>query len=154
MKFNFEKFCNFLASEDDIVDIFYYNADLDRDKNSSKYLSQQKFFDRLRKIPRFNLVLCKLVKRVREDKSYYVLKEDDIHLAVDLVLGACDDLYDKGILVSGDGDFVPAVLASRGKGKEIVNACFGKNNSFKLRKNCDGFVKLNKGILDRCFDED
>ena len=152
--FNFEKFCDFLSEGDKIVNIFYYNAELDKDRDYKKYKSQQKFFRVLKEIPRFNLVLCNLVKRRLGNEYYYVLKEDDIHLAVDLVLGACDDCYDGAILVSGDGDFVPVVLAVRGKGKIILNACFSKNASAKLRKSCDGVVKLNKGILDRFFYED
>jgi uncharacterized LabA/DUF88 family protein len=149
--FNFGKFCDFLTSGDELVNIFYYNAELDKERNFEKYKSQQKFFERLRKIPRLNLILCNLVRRRLKSEYYYVLKEDDIHLAVDLVLGACDDKYDRAVLVSGDGDFVPAVLAVRGKGRIILNACFNKNTSVKLKKICNELVKLNKGILDRFF---
>lgn len=149
--FDFEKFCKFLSENNELVNIFYYNADLDKERNFEKYKSQQKFFRRLEDIPKFNLILCNLIKRRLGDEYYYVLKEDDIHLAVDMVLGACDNEYDKAIIVSGDGDFVPAVLAARKKGKIILNACFNKNTSVKLKKNCDGLIKLNKGILDRCF---
>ena len=126
----FEEFCNFLAGADDIVDIFYYNAPLDRVRSLSKYQKQQKFFDKLRGIPRFNLILCKLLKRrvTGTDKFYYVLKEDDIHMVVDLVKGAFMDRYDKAIIVSGDGDFVPAVKAAQEKNKIILNACFKKVN--------------------------
>ena len=147
--FDFRKFCDFLSGDDELVDIFYYNADLDRERNFDKYESQQKFFERLRNIPKFNLVRCNLVRRRLGSKYYYVLKEDDIHLAVDLVLGACDNFYDKAILVSGDGDFVPAILAARGKNRTVFNACFKKGSSVKLKNSCDGLVKLNKGILDR-----
>ena len=147
--FNFEKFCKFLSGEDEIVNIFYYNAALDRSRNFEKYKSQQEFFRKLEKIPKFNLVLCNLMKRCVRNECCYVLKEDDIHLAVDLVVGAYDDLYDKAVIVSGDGDFVPAVLAVREKNKIIFNACFKKSSSVKLKKNCDGLVKLNKGILDK-----
>jgi len=149
--FDFEKFCVFLSGDDEIVDIFYYNAELDKDRNFDKYKSQQKFFEKLKGVPKFNLVLCNLVKRRLGDKYYYVLKEDDIHLAVDMVLGACDNFYDKVILVSGDGDFVPAILAVREKNKIVLNACFNKNTSFKLMRKCDGLIKLNKGVLDKFF---
>lgn len=33
MDFNFEKFCDFLANENQIINIFYYNASLDRNEN-------------------------------------------------------------------------------------------------------------------------
>jgi len=63
MDFNFKKFCNFLANEREIIDIFYYNAPLDRTKDLEKYKRQQKFFEKIKKIPKFNLILCKMLKR-------------------------------------------------------------------------------------------
>ncbi|MBS3094689.1 NYN domain-containing protein, partial [Candidatus Pacearchaeota archaeon] len=47
--FNFEKFCSFLSKGEKIVDIFYYNAELDKNENSEKFESQKEFFDKLRK---------------------------------------------------------------------------------------------------------
>lgn len=152
--FDFEKFCDFLANKDEIVDIFYYNAPLDRTRNLKKYKKQQRFFWKLRKIPKFNLVLCNLLKRRISgiDKFYYVLKEDDIHMAVDLVKGAFNDRYDKAIIISGDGDFVPAVKAAQEKNKIIFNACFKKSASTNLKKNCNGLIKLNEKVLGEFFE--
>ena len=152
--FNFEKFCDFLAGGDDIVDIFYYNAPLDRTRNLKKYKKQQRFFWNLKNIPKFNLVLCNLLKRriAGTDKYYYVLKEDDIHMAVDLVKGAYTDKYDKAIVVSGDGDFVPAVKAAQEKNKIVSNACFKKSASTNLKKNCGELIKLNENVLGGFFE--
>ena len=151
--FDFGEFCKFLSANDEIVDIFYYNAPLDRTRNLKKYQKQQRFFEKLKKIPKFNLVLCNLMKRRINgtDNFYYVLKEDDIHMAVDLVRGAFMDKYDKAIVVSGDGDFVPAVLAAKEKKKITFNACFRRSASTNLKKNCDGLIKLNEKVLDRFF---
>lgn len=149
LKFDFESFCNFLVGDDELVDVYYYNAGLDKDRNYSKYKSQEIFFDKIRKVPKLNLVLCNLVRRVVGNKCYYILKEDDIHLAVDMVMGACNDNYDKAVLVTGDGDFVPAVLAVKSKNKIVFNGCFKRGSSIKLQKSCNGLVKLNKGILDK-----
>ena len=44
INFNFDKFTKFLIGKREIVEIFYYNATLDKVKNSNKYKSQQKFF--------------------------------------------------------------------------------------------------------------
>ena len=63
INFNFEKFCSFLTAENKLVAIFYYNAPLDRTKDLEKYQNQQRFFEKLKKIPKLNLVLCKLLKR-------------------------------------------------------------------------------------------
>jgi len=151
--FNFKAFCDFLSKPDKITKIFYYNAGLDLSLNQNKYGSQKEFFESLKIIPNFSLVLCKLLKRSIKgtDKFYYVLKEDDIHMAVDLVESAVDDLFDIAIVVSGDGDFVPAVKAVQKRGKKVVNAYFKNRSSRSLKNYSNSSVELNKSILDGFF---
>lgn len=151
INFNFEKFCQFIANNREIITIFYYNAPLDRTKNLEKYKKQQQFFEQLKKIPNFNLVLCKLLRRKVQgtNQYYYIIKEDDIHMAIDLVKGAYKNLYDVAIVVSGDGDFVPAVKAVREEKKVVENAYFKKSASDNLRFNCDTSFMLKKEILDK-----
>ena len=112
--FNFEKFSEFLADKKEIKNIFYYNAQLDKSRDYNKYKSQKEFFDKLKNIPNFNLILCKLLKRKIKgtEKYYYVLKEDDIHMAGDLIKGAFKNTYDIAILVSGDGDIISIFKSS------------------------------------------
>ncbi len=152
--FNFEKFCGFLANKRDICSIFYYNAPLDITKDIEKYKSQQRFFEKIKRIPKFNLILCKLLKRkIKEtNKFYYIIKEDDIYMAVDLVKGAFKDAYDTAVLVSGDGDFVPAVRVAQEEKKIVENAYFKKSASNNLKQNCNESILLTKAILDKCFD--
>ena len=153
--FNFEKFCNFLTKNRKIIDIFYYNAQLDKSRNQDKYESQQRFFNKLRQIPNFNLILCKLLKRKIKGtkKYYYVLKEDDINMAVDMVEGTYEDKFDIAIIVSGDGDFVPAVKSIKKRNKIIENVYFKKSSSRNLIQHCDKSLELTKDILDRFFDD-
>ena len=61
--FNFEKFISFLKKDRELINVVYYNAKLDKSKNPEKFKSQKEFFDNLIKIPKFNLILCKLLKR-------------------------------------------------------------------------------------------
>lgn len=56
-------------------------------------------------------------------------KAVDVKLAVDMVL--LRDIYDVGIIVSGDQDYVPAVEAMKDFGKRIINVAF-KTRSDKL----------------------
>jgi len=153
IEFDFEKFAEFLANKREITDIFYYNAPLDRTKDPEKYKSQQKFFEKIKKIPKFNLILCKLVKRKikKTGELYYTIKEDDIHMAVDIIEGAADDKYDIAIVVSGDGDFVPAVKAVQRRGKKVENVYFKQSFSRNLRQNCDKSLMLTKDVLDGFF---
>jgi len=152
-KFNFENFYKFLAKEREIIEIFYYNAKLDQSKDSEKYKSQKQFFDKLKKISNFNLVLCRLLKRKIKgtDKYYYVLKEDDINMAVDIVEGAADNKFDTAIIVSGDGDFVPAVKSVKKRNKIVENIYFKNSSSRNLKMICDKSLELTKEILDKFF---
>ena len=151
--FDFQKFCDFLANKREVISIYYYNASLDKKKNLNKYESQQKFFEKLKKIPKFNLVLCKLLKRkIKNTKEYYyVLKEDDLSMAVDIVENACDNSFDTAILVSGDGDFVPAVKAVQRKNKIVENIYFRKSSSRALKQHCNSSLELTKEILNNFF---
>ena len=132
---------------------FYYNAQLDREQNPSKYESQKQFFEKLRKIPNFHLVLCKLLKRniTGTDKFYYIIKEDDIHIAVDMVENAGENEFDTAIIVSGDGDFVPAVEAVKRKNKEVENVYFKNSSSRNLQMHCNNSFELTRAILDKFF---
>ncbi|MDD5191595.1 MAG: NYN domain-containing protein [Candidatus Nanoarchaeia archaeon] len=152
-RFNFQKFLNSLAKSNEIQEIFYYNAELDKSHNLKKYKSQKQFFDNLSKILNLKLILCKLLKRKIKgtNKYYYVLKEDDIHMAIDMVEGACDDRFDIAILISGDGDFVPAVKAVQRKDKIVKNIYFKKSSSRNLKEHCDKSLELTKEILDKFF---
>ena len=151
--FNFLKFADFLAKDNKVVDIFYYNAQLDREKNPSKYESQKQFFEKLRNIPNFHLILCKLLKRniTGTNKFYYIIKEDDIHMAVDMVENAGNNKFDTAIIVSGDGDFVPAVEAVKRKGKKVENVYFKNSSSRNLQSHCSNSFELTRTILDKFF---
>ena len=46
----------------------------------------------------------------------------DVLMALDIAIGARDDLYDVAIVVSGDSDLVPAVEAALNAGKRVETA--------------------------------
>lgn len=49
-------------------------------------------------------------------------KAVDVNLAIDLVV--LRDIYDIAVIVSGDGDYVPAVQVAKDAGKKVVNISF------------------------------
>lgn len=152
MKFNFKKFITFLTGNRKLVRTYYYTAPLDWKKDEEAYKKQQQFFGKLQKIPNFELVLCRMQKVKIDGKMIYQVKEDDIHLAVDMVKLAYNNAYDTAILVSSDGDFVPAIRAVKEKGKIIENVGFENKFSFHLKQKCDRFRKLNKKESMQFFD--
>jgi uncharacterized LabA/DUF88 family protein len=151
MDFNFEKFIEYIVGDRRLIRIYYYTAPLDWNKDEKTYMKQQQFFDKLRKIPNFKLVLCRMQKVKINGKIVYQVKEDDIHLAVDMVKLAYNNAYDTAILVSSDGDFVPAIKAIQEIGKNIENTGFETKFSYHLKQECDRFIKLKKNILNKFF---
>lgn|SRR3989344_8430698 len=153
--FNFEKLGESLSNNGEVLKIFYYNAPLHINENQDKYWRQQRFFDRLKKEEKIELRLSRLQKRKIKgtDKHYYVVKGDDIHLASEMVKEAYENSFDIAVLVSGDGDFVPAIKIIQNKAKEVHNAYFKQSMSWDLKQTCDKSIRLTKELLDRCFDQ-
>ena len=149
--FNFEKFVEYISKNKKLEKAYYYNVPLDIMYDKEKYMKQQQFFDKIRRIPNFTFVLCRMQKRKVDGKIIYEAKEDDIHLAVDMVKLACDDKYDVAILVSSDGDFVPAVKLVKETGKGVENIGFENKFSYHLKQECDKFVKIKKEVVERFF---
>lgn len=152
--FNFKKLGELLSEKRNFIRAYYYNAPLNFADDPQSYAKQQRFFDKVRNTEKVKLVLARLQKRKIEgtDITYYVVKGDDIHIAVDMVKGAYENSYDVVILVSGDGDFVPAVKTVQEKGKIVENAYFNKSMSWHLKQTCDRSIKLTQELLDKCFD--
>ena len=123
---------------------YYYNAPLKKEENEARYKDQQRFFDRLNHIPLFEIKLGRLEKRPDNTK---VEKGVDIQIATDMIYFAFKDLYDIAILVSGDGDFTPAVARVKETGKQIINAFFPEGKSYHLLKECDYFLPLDESFL-------
>jgi len=63
-------------------------------------------------------------------------------MAVDIVTHAYSNIYDLGIIVSGDSDFVPAIKAVQDFGKEMVNVSFPKTKSFHLNQVCNRTITI------------
>ena len=147
-KVDFRKLISLLSMDKLLISTFYYNAPLDISINKKKYWEQQKFFDFLRKIPDFKVILCRMRKHKKDGEIIFDVKGDDIYLAVDLVSGAYENLYDVAIIVSGDEDFVPAIQKAQKLGKKVINAYFKSTSSNYLKHICDESSCIDK-IVDK-----
>ena len=63
-----------------------------------------------------------------------------------MVSFAYENKYDTAILVSGDGDFVPAIKKVQKLGKKVENAYFSANRSSYLKSVCDASILLDVTI--------
>jgi len=150
--FNYKKFIESIVGEDILIKTYYYNCSLDWKKDPEKYARQQRFFSKLRKIPNFELILCRMQKVNVDGKIIYQVKEDDIHLASDMIDLAYKNFYDRAILVSSDGDFAPAVEIVKKAGKEVENIGFEDNFSWHLKQKCTKFQMITKDKLKDFFE--
>ena len=154
-KFNFYKLGKKLCGDNKkIIRIFYYNAPLNQEENKEKYKAQQKFFEWVKNLPEVSLILCKMQKRwidKKKNEYQYVVKGDDIHIAVDMVKLAYNDAYDTAIIISGDGDFVPAVKAVQEKGKRVEHAYFKIGHSWFLKQTCNKSILMDENLIKDCF---
>lgn len=145
-KIDFQKLIVNLVGNRELVGVFYYTANLNIKDNEKKYWEHQRFLDELRKIPKFNVVLCTLKKIQENGQKKYVIKGDDAKLIHDFIVGAYENFYDIAIIVSGDEDFEPMIKTAQGKGKEIGNAYFKSSSSSYLRNSCNFSICINKNI--------
>jgi len=76
-------------------------------------------------------------------KKGYLMKNDgvyhekgvDVKIAVDLLVGAYENMYDVAILISSDTDLIPAIQKIKHLGKEIEYIGFSHKPSYGLIKN-------------------
>ena len=112
---------------------YYYNVLRDPDRNQQAYQDQQKFLSALYNTPYLEVRLGG--SKMRGDTA--VEKGIDIMVATDFLKLAWNDLYDVGVLVTGDGDFAYAAQAVKDAGKHVEIAAFPANLSWELANVAD-----------------
>ena len=78
--------------------------------------------------------------------AYYVEKQVDVRIAVDMVGMAQRDEYDLAYLLSADGDFVPVVREVHRHGKRVFIASPVRGH--QLARAADAFIHLSSDWLD------
>ena len=96
-------------------------------------------------------VRSSLLDLARRHRLVSLLKEKaaDVMLAVEMYKLAVNDEYDDAYLLSGDGDFTPAVKAVRDLGKKVycVSPCF----SAALKNASNAFIPLKREWFADCY---
>jgi len=164
VNFNFEAFVNFLANDREIIKrgkSFYVGTVREKDfrHETKRAMSNQNIlFSKLINTGGWNIQTSKLRTRIEKVKiddrviDYKNLlnlrikeikyerpreKGIDVKMAVDLISGAVDNLYDTAILVSSDTDLVPAIEFVRNKYKkkvEYIGFSISKSDKFEATK--------------------
>ncbi len=135
-RFDFSAFVSHIVGERQLVSKRYYvgivrNHD-DSEKSEKLVRKQQQFLESLRSTG-FEVKPGKIMYdggRIRE-------KGVDVKLAVDLVIGAADNLYDTAVVVSSDTDLIPAIKYLRYKKKDVEYIGFAGDPSLGMIKECN-----------------
>lgn len=145
LDFDFGSFAKFLARSGKIVGSNYYVGRIKQDGSgqADKLLAnQQKLFANL-KNNNFQYVLGYLLKT---DDVYHE-KGVDVHIAVDMLVAAYENLCDRIILVSSDTDLEPAIMKAKDKRKIVEYIGFSHKASVAMVRFCTESRLLTKEDL-------
>lgn len=137
---NYIQFADFLARTRRLISKRYYIGTVRNHDGSVKgdklVRSQQKFLAGLES-DGFTIKRGRIVydHQIRE-------KGIDVKIAVDLVVGAMEDIYDTAIVVSSDTDLIPAIRYVQHRGKKVEYVGFSYQPSVGMTKEADLSVLL------------
>ncbi len=134
--FSYGKFAYWLARENRIATKRYYIGAVrtkEGDEKSKRMQENQvRLFNHLQSESEgFNVQRGYLMKN---DGAYHE-KGVDVRMAVDLLAGAYENIYDVAILISSDTDLIPAIQKVKQLGKKIEYVGFSHKPSYGLIKN-------------------
>ena len=121
----------------------YYVGAIRTEKNNPKsyklYQSQRQLFSHLHK---YKVDLYKGYM-LKSDGVYHE-KGVDVQIAIDLVVGAYENLYQTAYLLSSDTDLIPAITKAQNLGKTICYVGFQPKVSRAMLYNCRKHLLLTK----------
>jgi uncharacterized LabA/DUF88 family protein len=147
VRIDFRKLKDLLVHPDEhLVSINYYTAlpvdhEMDERHRSFLRILTRDLKIRVRSVP--------LLKNPQADEGgHHYSKGEDILLACDMVKGAYLNHYDIAVLISGDGDFTPAVQQVLDAGKQVSVVSFKNSLSHALE-----FASSHTLYLNDCIDK-
>ena len=137
-------FVSWIAEGREITEMCFWTGQLDQSVNPVAYAGQRRLFARIeRDIPNARIGRATLRPRGRG----WVEKGVDVGVAMDLVLGASDDRWDVGVVVSGDGDLARPGGFVRDSGKLFEVVCCRGSLSSLLRREASRVTLLDQADL-------
>ena len=143
---------NFISDLNKFDRVYHYYGRVEKRpaKDASKRLT--KWLDTLAKRDDISLadnVIAELRKIADKKQFRYVEKAVDVMIATDMVAMAYEKKYDIAYLLSGDGDFTPAVKKVREIGRKVFVA--SASHAHKLSQAADTFIPLNREFFHGCW---
>ena len=155
---DYGKLATEMAAGKEILRTYYYNCAPHQSNppttdEVNRKANADKFFAALCKLPRFEVRLGRLAKRSCDNcgKSFFQQKRADLMLCVDLVSLSAKQQISTAILITGDSDFMPAVISAKDSGV-LVHLYHGglanppHQDLFNL---CDERTQIDRALVDR-----
>ena len=151
-KFDFENYVQKIIGNNSLIKVYYYNALIKKRINEKIWKKQKSPFERLNKLPKWKVSLCTRKSRLNIlGEEYHTIKGDDLMLALDAMEDCYNDVYDRAIIISGDGDFTELLKRIRNKEKEVEICYFDNCVSKVLLKNANKIRLINKKTVKKFF---
>jgi uncharacterized LabA/DUF88 family protein len=80
----------------------------------------------------------------------WVEKGIDVKLAVEMIENALSDNYGTAIIISADGDLVPAVELVKKQGKHVELALVQGQKAYHLSATCDLVIEMGRDLIMEC----
>ena len=133
INFNYIGLCNKLARDREIISCRYYVGAIRAKEGDSKGQSL-----RANQLRLFNKLIAQgfAVKKGNFlfNGGGFHEKGVDVKLAVDLLVGAYDNIWDTAIVISSDSDLNPAIKKVKHLGKNVEYIGFSHNPCYSLQK--------------------
>ncbi len=152
-RIDYQAFSGMIAGSSDILRTYYYHcasyqSNPPTEEERTRYAAQRSFFASLEQLPRYTVKLGRLALRFdRRGNRRFEQKQVDILLGVDLVQLAAKQNIQEAILVAGDSDFIPAIVAAKSEGV-LVKLFHGANPHNELWKEADERIRIDRELID------
>ncbi len=140
---NIEKSVNYLEKQSN-----YVEKELNRWNNIQSKIQRETSFLQFQRFGYLPLILDNGEGKIK----FLSEKGVDIKLATDLI--AMKDMYDIAIIISGDGDYIPVIIAVKNMGKQVAVVNFKDSrgniyprNSKKLIEHCDFNITITQSKM-------
>ena len=151
-RINYQAFSELLAGDSDILRTYYYHCaayqgNPPTEAERTRYSAQRSFFASLERLPRYTVKLGRLAVRYDwRGNRRYEQKQVDILLGVDLVQLAAKQNIQEAILVAGDSDFIPAIMAAKAEGV-LVKLFHGAKPHNELWRESDERIRIDHALI-------
>jgi len=149
-RIDFLKLSEDLTGNEERLRSYYYYCMPHRSRSPSqeeeeRHAAVNRFIEALKRLPRFEVRLGKLVQR----PEGFAQKGVDVLMSVDIVRMAWDHQVGTAVVVTGDSDLVPAIQAAKDAGVVTRLIYYPGTVSNEILQTVDETVKIDQDLIDR-----